>query len=80
MCIHTHYNERRYANMTQFQFDTICNIIRSGAPALANELCSSLNDLVVDRNQLAQQVEDLQLQLAEPEASKESVSEQEVSK
>ena len=66
--------------MTQFQFDTICNIIRSGAPAFANELCSSLNDLVVDRNQLAQQVENLQSQLQNSKDSDEPVSEQEGSK
>lgn len=49
--------------MTQFQFEMICKVIESGAPALSNELCSSLNDLVVDRNQLAKQVEDLKSQL-----------------
>lgn len=49
--------------MTQFQFEMICKIVQSGAPALSNELCSSLNDLVVDRNQLAKQVEDLKSQL-----------------
>ena len=66
--------------MTQFQFDTICSIIRSGAPALSNELCNSLNDLVVDRNQLAQQVETLQSQLQNSKDADEPVSEQEGSK
>jgi len=32
--------------MTQFQFDLICKIIENGAPALANELCNSLDALV----------------------------------
>lgn len=45
--------------MTQFQFDLICKIIESGAPALANELCGSLNDLVIDRNNLAKENEEL---------------------
>lgn len=32
--------------MTQFQFDMIIKVIERGAPALADELCTSLNDLV----------------------------------
>ena len=43
--------------MTQLQFEMICKIIETGAPALAEELCNSLNDLVVERNNLAQEVE-----------------------
>ena len=46
--------------MTQFQFDMICKSLQSGVPALANELCDSLNELVVDRNQLAAKVEELE--------------------
>lgn len=43
--------------MTQQQFEIICKIIENGAPALANELCNALNNLVVERNNLAQQLE-----------------------
>jgi hypothetical protein len=45
--------------MTQLQFEVICKIIENGAPALANELCNALNNLVVDRNNLAKEVEAL---------------------
>lgn len=45
--------------MTQLQFEVICKIIENGAPALANELCNALNDLVIDRNNLAKEVEAL---------------------
>ena len=41
--------------MTQYQFDTIVKVLESGAPALANELANSLNDLVVERNNLAEE-------------------------
>ena len=46
--------------MTQQQFEIICKIIENGAPALANELCNSLNDLVIDRNNLAKQLKEIQ--------------------
>ena len=46
--------------MTQFQFELICKSLQSGVPALADELCDSLNDLVVDRNQLAAKVEEFE--------------------
>ena len=42
--------------MTQLQFEIICKVIETGTPALANELCGALNDLVVDRNNLAKEV------------------------
>ena len=45
--------------MTQLQFELICKIVQNGAPALAEELCGSLNDLVVDRNRLAEENERL---------------------
>lgn len=52
--------------MTQFQFDLICKILSSGAPALANELCEALdnfvqsyNTVVADNNALKAQVEEL---------------------
>ena len=38
--------------MTQFEFDVIVKLIENGAPALAHELCGSLNDLVVEYNKL----------------------------
>lgn len=60
--------------MTQFQFEVICKVIESGAPALSNELCSSLNDLVVDRNQLAKQVEDLKSQLDKTNSNSKAVT------
>lgn len=40
--------------MTQFEFDVIVKLIENGAPALARELCGSLNDLVVEYNQMKQ--------------------------
>lgn len=46
--------------MTQLQFEIIYKIIENGAPALANDLCNALNDLVVDRNNLAKQLEEIQ--------------------
>lgn len=38
--------------MTQFEFDVIIKLIENGAPALARELCGSLNNLVNDYNKL----------------------------
>ena len=38
--------------MTQFEFDVIVKLVENGAPALAHELCGSLNDLVVEYNKL----------------------------
>ena len=38
--------------MTQFEFDVIVKLIENGAPALAHELCGSLNGLVNDYNNL----------------------------
>ena len=46
--------------MTQLQFDMICKIIQNGAPALANELCGALNDLVVDYNKMSAQLKEAQ--------------------
>ena len=39
--------------MTQFEFDVIVKLIENGAPALARELCGSLNGLVTDYNKMA---------------------------
>ena len=49
--------------MTQFQFDMICKIIESGAPALANELNGSLNDLVQDYNKCIKENDVLKAQV-----------------
>ena len=49
--------------MTQFQFDLICKIINAGAPALANELCGSLNSLVQSYNEAIAENEKLKAQL-----------------
>lgn len=45
--------------MTQFQFDLICKIIDQGAPVLAGELCGALNTLVLERNALVAENEQL---------------------
>lgn len=39
--------------MTQFQFDMICKILESGAPALADELITALSTIVREANSLA---------------------------
>ena len=45
--------------MTQFQFDLICKIICTGAPALAEELCGALETFVQNYEQLV--AENMQL-------------------
>ena len=42
--------------MTQFEFDVIVKVVENGAPALARELCGSLNDLVIEYNQMKQEL------------------------
>ena len=49
--------------MTQFQFDVICKLIENGAPALANELCDSLNNLVQSYNETITENDRLKEQL-----------------
>lgn len=49
--------------MTQYQFDTIIKIVENGAPALADELNNSLNDLVIDRNNLAKENKEMKEEL-----------------
>ena len=51
--------------MNQFQFDLICKIINSGAPALAEELCGSLNALVQSYNNVIAENEQLKTELEE---------------
>ena len=43
--------------MTRFQFDSICNIIQSGAPCLAKELCGALHNLVASYNDVCEKFE-----------------------
>ena len=45
--------------MNQWQFETILRIVETGAPVLAQELNTSLAQLVEERNQLAKENEDL---------------------
>ena len=45
--------------MTQFQFETIVRIIKSGAPALANELCEALVNVVEENATLRNRVNEL---------------------
>lgn len=45
--------------MNQLQFEMIMKIIQNGAPALADELCNALGNLVNDRNHLAEENEKL---------------------
>ena len=61
--------------MTQYQFETIVKVVEGGAPALAKELNDSLNDLVVDRNNLARENEELKKELDKlrPKKSEKSV-------
>ena len=56
--------------MTQVQFDTIIKVIENGAPALANELCNSLNDLVNNYNALRKEKEQQEEQQEEQESTK----------
>jgi hypothetical protein len=48
--------------MTHFQFELICKIIESGAPALANELCGALANLVQSYNTVVVENEQLKTQ------------------
>lgn len=41
--------------MTQFQYDAIVAIIKNGAPALANELISSIDNVIRANAQLAKE-------------------------
>jgi hypothetical protein len=59
--------------MTQFQFDLICKIIESGAPALAKELCGALDTFVQSYNSALAENTSLKTQL---EASKATITEE----
>lgn len=54
--------------MTQFQFDMICSIINSGAPALANELIGALSNMVSTANQIAEENAKLKAELERRDA------------
>jgi hypothetical protein len=58
--------------MTQFQFDMICKIIEQGAPALADELCGSLDTLVKAYNNIVVENEQIKAQLTNMKADDES--------
>ena len=45
--------------MTQYQYDTIVKIIVNGAPALSNELCEALAEVVSELNELRETVNDM---------------------
>ena len=45
--------------MSQFQFETIIRIIKSGAPALANELCEALVNVIEENATLRRKVDEL---------------------
>lgn len=44
--------------MTQWIYDTIVAVIQNGAPALANQLVGSLQDLVTDYQKKCKELED----------------------
>lgn len=43
--------------MTQFQYDVIVKTICNGAPALADELCTSLAEVVNERNEFKKKLD-----------------------
>lgn len=45
--------------MTQFQYDAIVKIICSGAPALADELCRCLADLINENSEIKKEIKEL---------------------
>ena len=51
--------------MTQFQFDLICKLIETGAPALANELITALQEMVKICNATAEENTQLKAQIEE---------------
>lgn len=44
--------------MTQVELDIICKTIQNGVPALANDLLKSLQDFVVEYNDMKTQLEE----------------------
>ena len=60
--------------MTQFQFDLICKIIETGAPALANELIGAMRGLAEEYTKLAEENEQLKSQATSEETSEDSAN------
>lgn len=60
--------------MNQFQFDLICKIIETGAPALANELIGAMRGLAEDYNRLAEENAQLKAQVTVEETSEDSAN------
>ena len=59
--------------MTQWEFDTIIKTLEIGTPVLYETLGNSLNNLVVERNVLAKENEELKAKVAKlGEGSKEA--------
>ena len=57
--------------MTQFQYDAIIKIICSGAPALADELCESFANVVRERNNFKEEVDELKKYIRNSKESEE---------
>lgn len=55
--------------MTQFQFDMICSILQSGAPALANELIGALSTVIKEANAVAEENAALKAELERRDAN-----------
>lgn len=51
--------------MTQFQLNVICKIISAGAPAIAEELCGALDNLVRSYNAALEENSQLKKDLEE---------------
>ena len=52
--------------MTQFQYDVIIKTICNGAPALADELCTSLAEVVNERNEFKNRLDEIEKSMNEP--------------
>ena len=42
--------EKGGEDMSQYEYQVICHVIKSGAPAIANDLITSLNNLIAAYN------------------------------
>ena len=45
--------------MTQEQYNTICKILNSGAPALATELIGVFNEVITDNQNMKKELDEL---------------------
>lgn len=57
--------------MTQETYNIIVKVLQSGAPALANELITSINNLLNDNKKLALEVRDLKKEKESENVTKE---------